>query len=157
MGCIICNMLEIMGRNVPYEKCKECAQVEDTAIDEILVKAETEEICNDIAVHHPEMVKRICKIFKEAHPQDSRLWILKPRRDLSNDNNPWKPWTDKVFGFVIRAHTAIEARIIAHRNAGHENDNMLLTKDIQEPWLKSEYSTCEILAQDGRIGIVLKG
>lgn len=69
MGCIICNILEISGRYMSYEKCKECARVEETELDMQLVAEEKEEMCNDIAINHPEMVKRILEIFKQAHPE----------------------------------------------------------------------------------------
>jgi len=63
MGCVICNLLAIHGRNVPYEKCKECAKFEKTDIDEVLMGEVKEELCNDIAVYHSEMVKRIMEIL----------------------------------------------------------------------------------------------
>lgn len=69
MGCIICNILEIEGRSPDYEKCKACVDVDDTAVDLELVGAIKEEICNDIAVNHPEMAKRIREIHEKAKSQ----------------------------------------------------------------------------------------
>lgn len=64
MGCIICNILEIEGRKPDYEKCIACVDVDNTERDEQLVKEIIEEMCNDIAINHPEMVKRIHEIVK---------------------------------------------------------------------------------------------
>jgi len=57
MGCIICNMLHEI-------------EDEDPIIEERLTKELKEEICNDIAVCHPEMVTRINEICKSAASQD---------------------------------------------------------------------------------------
>jgi hypothetical protein len=65
MGCIICNLFEIWGRNPSYEKCKKCVDVENTGRNEKLVVELAEELCNDIAVNHPEMVARIMEIVQE--------------------------------------------------------------------------------------------
>lgn len=62
MGCIICNLLEIWGRQLDYEKCKVCAGVETTELDEQIVAELKEEICNDIAICHSDMVNRILVI-----------------------------------------------------------------------------------------------
>lgn len=49
------------------------------------------------------------------------VWILSARDDLDENDNPWKPWYDKNFGFIIRAKTEKEAREIADENAADEN------------------------------------
>ena len=63
------------------------------------------------------------------------LWILRPVNNLPIQH-PWKPWYDKTFGFVIRAESEHNARLIADENAGSENH------DSKNPWLNSEMSTC---------------
>lgn len=37
-----------------------------------------------------------------------KLWLLRPVVGLDENDNPWWPWYDKAFGFVVRAET--EAR-----------------------------------------------
>ena len=34
-----------------------------------------------------------------------RLWLLRPQEGLIEGDNPWDPWYDKAFGFVVRAET----------------------------------------------------
>lgn len=76
-----------------------------------------------------------------------KLWILKP---ISHDKGPWKPWYDKVFGFVVRAKTEQEARGIAHFNAGDEN------RTDKAPWLYAELSTCVELTTEGDAEMILR-
>ena len=74
-----------------------------------------------------------------------KLWLLKARRDLPKEDNPWDPWYDKCFGMVVIASTRKEARLIAHRNAGDENRGEFLDEIISKttrPWLHPKYSTC---------------
>lgn len=81
------------------------------------------------------------------------LWLLRPR-DLSDNDNPWYPWYDKCFGYVIRAETEQAARKLAHENAGDENrEGFLKTK---EPWLDKKYSTCVELVNDGKSEIIIQ-
>jgi hypothetical protein len=49
------------------------------------------------------------------------LWLLRPVENLPIDDNPWDPWYDKAFGFVILAETEADARALADKNAGDEN------------------------------------
>ncbi len=79
-----------------------------------------------------------------------KLWLLEARRDLPEDNDPWDPWYDKAFGFVIRAHFEAEAREEAHQQAGDEN------RKTKMPWLDPDYSTCVELTTDGTVGTVLR-
>lgn len=69
-----------------------------------------------------------------------KLWLLKPREALTNEN----PY-DKVAGFVIRARSEKEARNIANDNAGDE-------KGI---WLDTMFSACEPLTNKGEPCVVL--
>lgn len=90
-----------------------------------------------------------------------KLWLLVPKKDLSADNDPWKPWYDKVFGFVICAEIAEEARQIAHENAGDENvswdsEAEKYVWDALMPWLNPEFSTCVELLPEGEARVVLR-
>ncbi len=87
-----------------------------------------------------------------------KLWILRPRETTEGDN-PWSPWYDKVFGFVVRAETARAARKIANENAGDENRGCFLgekTSKTKQPWLDAKYSKCTRLGDDGKQGLVMR-
>lgn len=77
-----------------------------------------------------------------------KLWILRPVKDLPKGDDPWAPWYDKAFGFVVRAETETEARTIADEGAGDENYK-------QTPWLEAKYSTCTELTADGDADVVM--
>ena len=77
-----------------------------------------------------------------------KLWLLSPIENLQD--SPWEPWYDKVFGFVIRAETEMEARRIADENYGDENF------EGSKPWLHSEFSTCIELTPDGESELILR-
>ena len=79
-----------------------------------------------------------------------KLWLLLPVDGLTD--NPWDPWFDKCFGFVIRAETEQAARDKAHRNAEEENKGA----NTKSPWLDYKYSTCEPLLSDGEEAIIMK-
>ncbi len=86
-----------------------------------------------------------------------KLWLLQPIR-IENDD-PWDPWYDKAFGFVIRSETERYARTLAHENAGDENRGAFLgnqTADTKNPWLDPKYSTCTELLQDGPEQLILQ-
>ena len=85
-----------------------------------------------------------------------KLWLLRPSEEIWDDDdnkNPWTPWHDKCFGFVIRAETEAEARRLADMNAGEENE---LHGETHSTWLDSVYSTCTELTSDGEPGIILQ-
>ena len=87
-----------------------------------------------------------------------KLWILRPIEDLPDNDNPWEPWYDKSFGFVVRAKTEKEAREYADGNAGDENRGKFLsqkTADTKEPWKDDKYSTCIELTKTGEIGVII--
>lgn len=48
------------------------------------------------------------------------IWVLRPRDDRDCEWDPWSPWYDKNFGFIVTAETEEEAREIAQNNAGDE-------------------------------------
>lgn len=86
-----------------------------------------------------------------------KLWLLRSVENLGQDN-PWEPWYDKAFGFVVRAETEEDACKIAHENAGDEICRVFLGREISEtttPWLDAKYSTCEQLEANGSAGVVM--
>lgn len=88
-----------------------------------------------------------------------KLWLLRPADGLDKNDNPWEPWYDKAFGFVVRAETEEEARKLAHDDAGDENRGEFLgrkTADTNSPWLEAKYSTCTELSGDGDAGVVMQ-
>lgn len=85
------------------------------------------------------------------------LYILTPIH-ISGDD-PWSPWYDKCFGFVIRAKDEAEARHIAEQNAGDENRGEFLSQKISNttsPWLDEKYSKCLVLSESGDVGLVMR-
>ena len=78
-----------------------------------------------------------------------KLWHLTPNPALAEKydraQNPWEPWYDKNFGFVIRAKNEASARQIAADNASDEG---------KDAWLKAEFSDCRILTAVGESGVV---
>lgn len=88
-----------------------------------------------------------------------KLWILAPVDGLSGTDNPWKPWYDKSFGFVVRAESEDDARKLAHSKAGDENRGEFMGQSIartKTPWLDPKYSTCVELSADGAAEVVMQ-
>lgn len=86
-----------------------------------------------------------------------KLFILRPKYDLKDEDNPWKPWYDKCFGFVISAENEEEARNIAHENGCDENRGWFCDRKIsntQSPWKEEKYSSCKELI-DMEKGIIM--
>ena len=81
-----------------------------------------------------------------------KLFLLKPNKDLSDDNSPWYTRWLKCHGFVIKAKTEKGARRVAHWNASNENDY----KDELNPWLNPEYSSCVEIINEGKAEVILK-
>ena len=81
------------------------------------------------------------------------LWLLRPVNGLPQVRdarlNPWRPWYDKAFGFVVRAPDDATARKLADAGAGDENRN------DAHPWLDSQLSTCVPLTETGPTEVVL--
>jgi hypothetical protein len=75
-----------------------------------------------------------------------KLWLLRPIEGL--ENNPWEPWYDKAFGFVVRAETEERAREIANESGGDEKP--------KNAWLDSTLSTCNELLPDGEEGLIIE-
>jgi hypothetical protein len=88
-----------------------------------------------------------------------KLWLLRLIDENAETDNPWNPWYDKCFGFVICAENQKEARELAHNDAGDENRGEFLRQKIADtkgPWLDPKYSTCiELTAGDTSI-IIMK-
>jgi hypothetical protein len=79
-----------------------------------------------------------------------KLWILRPVEGLAyNIDNPWEPWYDKAFGFVVRADTEEEARKLAESDSGDESYG-------GTPWLDAALSTCAELLPEGDACVVMK-
>lgn len=88
-----------------------------------------------------------------------KLFKLRPMENLAENDDPWVPWYDKCFGFIIRAKTEEEARKIAHKNAGDENRGEFMGEKISNtktPWLDDTYSTCVELEKDGESGVIIE-
>lgn len=72
-----------------------------------------------------------------------KLWLLESLGDSAC--NPWVPWYDKCFGFIISAKTEKDARELADFKGGCENTG----KEGVRPWLDPNLSTCkELKAKD---------
>lgn len=76
------------------------------------------------------------------------LWILQPVRseDMTGDD-PWSPWFDKAFGFVVRAETEEQARALAAEQAGDEGP---------APWLSQGYTSCTELERYGETEVIMR-
>ena len=83
-----------------------------------------------------------------------KLWILRPVENLPESGNPWVPWYDKAFGFVVRAETEDVARALAHAGAGDEN--YAEKEGASQPWMNAKYSTCVELTADGESSVVMR-
>jgi hypothetical protein len=79
-----------------------------------------------------------------------RLYLLRPIHNEKDD--PWEPWYDKAFGFVVRAENEEQARTMANDDSGDENG----WKKEMNVWLSPVYSTCNELTADGNLGIIIK-
>jgi len=61
-----------------------------------------------------------------------KLYFLYPVENLPDNDNPWEPWFDKAFGFVVRAKNKDEARKFANEEAGDENRGEFLNNKIAD-------------------------
>jgi hypothetical protein len=76
-----------------------------------------------------------------------KLWLLEPKDDLPFYSNPWDPWYDKAFGFVVRAADEKDAREIAAGFSGDEGSG---------PWLNAALTSCAEVLPDGDPGVILR-
>ena len=81
---------------------------------------------------------------------EMKLWLLRPVDNLKVGDDPWDPWYDKAFGFVVRAKTEIEAREIADIEGRAEN------REFDSPWLDAMYSSCLELLSKGEAGLIIR-
>ena len=81
-----------------------------------------------------------------------KIYILRPKTEtpLEGTFDPWEPWFDKAFGFVITAKNEENARKIADDSGGDESD-----KETR-PWLDSKYSTCVELTAGNKEELVIR-
>ncbi len=83
-----------------------------------------------------------------------KLWLLRPRDDLPEQDDPWWNRRDSVQGFVVRADTEEQARELAHLHAAQENSSAAFTA---APWLDPKYSVCQQLLPDvGIEGVIIR-
>ena len=88
-----------------------------------------------------------------------KVYELRPIENLPLNDNPWDPWYDKNFGFIIRAENEKEAREIGNENAGDENRVEFLnskTANTKTPWLDDKYSTCSEISNNGEKGLIMR-
>lgn len=76
----------------------------------------------------------------------SKIYILRPLENINPD--PWEPWYDKAFGFVVEANSPTEARKLASEEGGDENRN-------SKPWLDPSQSTCKELKPSGKSEVII--
>lgn len=78
------------------------------------------------------------------------LFELRPQDNVSElDDDPWLPWYDKTHGFIIRAATEQEARLLATKAGGDE------VRDCRMAWLEEKYSSCTELNEEGESEVVM--
>ena len=80
-----------------------------------------------------------------------KLWLLRPKEDLPDKNNPWEPGFDCCFGFVVRAKTESDARGMVYGNTGDEREYKGAC-----PWSNPWLSTCVELTAKGPTGIIIR-
>lgn len=83
--------------------------------------------------------------------KQKRLWLLRPRDDLSEDDNPFFVPYGRALGFVVRAVTEDQARSLASRKQGDEGWNRLTS-----PWMLPEFTSCVELTPNGETEVVLR-
>jgi len=87
-----------------------------------------------------------------------KLWLLEPRRDLSDNCDPWAYGTwDCNDGFVVAAESEEQARRMAADCTVDEGSYFGDRYDPQCPaWLSAEWSRCvELVPQDMKAQIIL--
>jgi len=89
----------------------------------------------------------------------NKLYILRPIEGI--DPDPWEPWYDKAFGFIVEAGSAQEARSLASKDAGceaeeewDENYERLISEN--NPWLNPKQSTCKELKVSNKPMVIMR-
>jgi len=98
-----------------------------------------------------------------------KLWLLRPVVGHGNlEDDPWSPWYDKAVGFVIRADTEENARVLAQSRGGDEvrlHISSLADYVGQKPepmtvlfpaWTSKRFSTCTELLVDGQEEVIIR-
>ena len=89
-----------------------------------------------------------------------KLWLLEPRTDNRDQwaEDPWVPWYDKAFAFVVLAETEQEARQMANAEGGAETGPIshCVYRTGGDPWLDPVYSNCEELLPQGEPGVIVR-
>lgn len=79
------------------------------------------------------------------------LYLLRPVGYVGEGPLPtsldWKPPWDKAFGFVVRAKSEHDARLLASKQCGDEREIA---------WTKCSLSSCVVLSQDGECGVIIR-
>ena len=94
-----------------------------------------------------------------------RLWLLRPFQGHPR----WNPWYDKAFGFVVRAETAQDARMLVAKAKVPDDpieDNRPGDEDgyrwddewtwETSAWLDPTASTCVELTADGAPEVIIR-
>jgi len=86
-----------------------------------------------------------------------KVFHLFPKEKIEGEN-PWSPWYDKAFGFIIRAENEEEARKIANKNGGDEVGKIShkVYRTGGDPWLDANFSECIELSTDGEKGVIMR-
>lgn len=84
-----------------------------------------------------------------------QLWIIRPVENLPEQNDPWFEKYDIALGFVVRAESEGQARILADRFAGSNDGTFHNGYRWVNPWLETDYSTCEPLSHEGEEGVII--
>jgi hypothetical protein len=79
-----------------------------------------------------------------------KLWLLRANDGLPKDEDPWEPWYDKNFGFIVRAASEEDARAITSANS--RGDEM---RKAHDAWTNPRYSTCLELTADGEAEVIM--
>lgn len=77
---------------------------------------------------------------------DTKLYELRPAKEYEN-KGPWDPWYDCAFGFVVRATDEQQARLIASKEAGCEEE---------QAWLDHKFSTCVEVGASGECAVIIR-
>jgi hypothetical protein len=80
------------------------------------------------------------------------IWILEPRTDLPENDDPWKPWFNRCFGMAVEASAEQEAREIAHEKCVCCDQTILRDRRV---FLDSRYTTCVELRPTGQSRLIL--
>jgi len=99
---------------------------------------------------------RVCIIelhaSKESIMASTALWILEPRHDLAEDDNPWEPFFDRCFGIVVEAGDEQAARAIGHASCVGTDETILRDRRV---FLDPKYTTCVELNPSGQERLIM--